>query len=322
MQPQLFSTVAFRTEFYGTATQFFTSGSNPTTLRLVTSLTQTMNQNNAMETVRTHSAMNEAGATVGTEGSIGGGDALKLGLKVNGSVSSKVTNKAERVVRQNLGVQISTATSFSDDQTITLRANTLTVIVTNWQRRYVTGRVTLGANVFELDATLGYQPNRQISEYASESDLPPALAAEYRRQNGITIPLKLFWNPAREDNFTTASSEGERDARDAGYVFVRDEGYIFAAQQPNTTPLKLFWNAAREDNFTTASAQGEQDALAAGYIFVRIEGYIFADRQPGTLPLKLFWSPARGDNFATGTVQGEQDALAAGYSFARIEGYI
>jgi hypothetical protein len=216
----------FRTEFYGTATQFFTSGSNPTTLRLATSLTQTIRENNARETTITTSATNEVGATVGAEGSISGGKAIELGLKISGSVSSTVTNKAERVVRQNLGVELATETTFSNDQTIPLRANTLTVIVTNWQRRYVTGRVTLGANVFELNATLGYEPNRQISEYASESDLPPALAAEYRRQNGITIPLKLFWNPAREDNFTTASSEGERDARDAGYVFVRDEGYI------------------------------------------------------------------------------------------------
>jgi hypothetical protein len=312
----------FRTEFYGTATQFFTSGSTPTTLRLVTSLTRTETVNNVEDSTLTFSATNETGATAGIEGSVSGGEAIKLGLKLNGSVSSKVSNKVERVVRQTLGVQLASSTTFSDDQTITISPGRLTVIVTTWQRRYVTGRVTVGGRVFEYDVTLGYLTNRQISEYASESDLPPVLAAEYRRQNRITTPLKLFWNPDREDNFTTASTEGEQAALATGYVFVRNEGYVFAAQQPNTIPLKLFWNEAREDNCVIASAQGEQDALAAGYIFVRIEGYIFADEQPGTMPLKLFWSAARGDNFTTGTVQGEQDALAAGYSFARIEGHV
>ncbi len=41
-----------------------------------------------------------------------------------------------------------------------------------------------------------------------------------------SIPLKLYWNSKRTDNFTTATSKGESDARAAGYRFVRIMGYI------------------------------------------------------------------------------------------------
>ena len=62
-------------------------------------------------------------------------------------------------------------------------------------------------------------------------------------------PLKLYWSPAREDNFTTATAQGERDALDAGYSFIREEGYAFPNSQPGTKPLKLYWHADRGDNF-------------------------------------------------------------------------
>jgi hypothetical protein len=135
-------------------------------------------------------------------------------------------------------------------------------------------------------------------------------------------PLKLFWNGSRGDNFTTATALGERDAVAAGYSFIRNEGYVYDNQQPNTVPLKLFWSPEREDNFTTATQQGERDAIAAGYAFVRDEGYLYDNQQPNTVPLKLFWGPGRGDNFTTATQQGEADALAVGYSAVRTEGYV
>ena len=137
-----------------------------------------------------------------------------------------------------------------------------------------------------------------------------------------TVPFKLYWSAAREDNFTTATEQGERDAKNAGYRFARTEGYVYSTQQPGTVPLKLYWSAARGDNFTTATTQGGRDAQAAGYGYARIEGYIFPSQQPGTVPLKLYWSAARGDNFVTATAQGERDAKNAGYRFARIEGYV
>lgn len=136
------------------------------------------------------------------------------------------------------------------------------------------------------------------------------------------VPLKLFWNPSRGDNFTTASKQGERDAEAAGYYYARVEGYAYRDQQAGMKPLRLFWSGSRSDNFTTASEQGKRDAEAAGYRAVRTEGYVYRTPQPNTVPLKLFWSGSRSDNFITATEQGERDAEAAGYRLVRIEGYV
>jgi hypothetical protein len=89
------------------------------------------------------------------------------------------------------------------------------------------------------------------------------------------VPLKLFWSAARGDNFTTATAIGESHALAAGYVFVRNEGYIYPAPKTGTVPLKLYWSDQRRDNFTTATAIGESHALAAKYGFARIEGYVY-----------------------------------------------
>ena len=88
------------------------------------------------------------------------------------------------------------------------------------------------------------------------------------------VPLKLYWNSERGDNFTTATTQGERDAKAAGYSFIRVEGYIYSKQQPGTVPFKLYWSSERGDNFTTATEQGERDAKAAKYPFIRVEGYV------------------------------------------------
>jgi hypothetical protein len=138
----------------------------------------------------------------------------------------------------------------------------------------------------------------------------------------MSTALKLFWSPERGDNFTETTTDGERDALAARYVFIRLEGYSFPSSQPNTLPLRLYWNPFRGDNLTTATEDGEKSALAAGYTYVRDEGYVYPTEQPGTVPLKLFWSPERADNFTTATAQGEQDALNAGYQFIRVEGYV
>lgn len=42
-----------------------------------------------------------------------------------------------------------------------------------------------------------------------------------------TVPLYLFWNAARGDNFTTATQAGVNEAWAAGYGFARVEGYVF-----------------------------------------------------------------------------------------------
>ena len=142
------------------------------------------------------------------------------------------------------------------------------------------------------------------------------------RPQQTTVPLKVYWNGQRGDNFSTTSAEDEAAARDAGYQFGGVEGALLAQPVPGAVPLKLFWNGERQDNFSSATAVGEEEALAAGYTFVRIQGYVFSSEQPGTVPLLLFWSAARGDNFTTATSRGAEAARAVGYQFVRTEGYI
>jgi len=136
------------------------------------------------------------------------------------------------------------------------------------------------------------------------------------------VPLKLYWNAERGDNFTTGTPRGEALAKAAGYEFSRIEGYVYRTQKPGTVPLKNYWSAERGDNFTTATARGEGAALAAGYVYSQIEGYVYPTQQPGTVALKNYWSSERGDNFSTATAIGEYNARAAKYTFAGIEGYI
>jgi len=135
------------------------------------------------------------------------------------------------------------------------------------------------------------------------------------------VPLKLYYSDSRRDNFTTATSEGERDARGAGYRYARVECYLLRSQQADAVPLKLYYSDSRGDNFTTATKEGARDAVASGYRYVRDEGYLYADERPGTVPLKLYYSDARGDNFTTATAEGERNAKAAGYRYVRVEGY-
>src|SRR5207247_10221332 len=90
----------------------------------------------------------------------------------------------------------------------------------------------------------------------------------------MTIPLKLYYDPSSQDNFTTGTTQGEQDALGSGYHFVRVEGYLFPSSEPNVVPLKLFCNSQRGDNFTTTTAEGEQAALGAGYSFVQVQGQV------------------------------------------------
>ena len=135
-------------------------------------------------------------------------------------------------------------------------------------------------------------------------------------------PLNLYWSDARQDNFSTGTAQGERDALAAGYRFVRTEGYLFPSTQSGTVPLDVYWSAQRGDNYSTATADGVNAARAAGYVFVRTEGYVYPTLQPNTVPLKAYWNAAYGDNITTATAAGEASAIAAGYVFVRVEGYV
>ena len=179
----------FKFEPYGRVVQFLSSGSADSAIKLVSSLTQVTTSTNTKQTTLNNSAINEKEGKIAGEVSANGKQgALDLGLKVNPSLSEKVVNKIERVVVSTFSIQISTTTSYSEEQNITLKAGKLTVIIISWQRRFVTGTVILGRDTFPYEATLGYFSSRQISEYASADELPAELMAEYSQQNSGYLP--------------------------------------------------------------------------------------------------------------------------------------
>lgn len=137
----------------------------------------------------------------------------------------------------------------------------------------------------------------------------------------MTTALNSYWHHQRRDNFSTATPEGNRGAREAGYIFSRREAYLYPSSAPGVVPLKSYYNSATNDNLTSATSAGEEFARAHNYDFVRVEGYIKPDAGPGSVPLKQFWSEERQDSFLTGTAEGEAGALSSGYKLLRIEGY-
>ena len=95
---------------------------------------------------------------------------------------------------------------------------------------------------------------------------------------GQSVPLYLYYNAKRKDNFTTATSAGIKAAQRAGYKKIRIEGYILKTVNSNYKhlykPLWLYYNDKRKDNFTIASSAGIRAAEKGGYRKVRIEGYV------------------------------------------------
>jgi hypothetical protein len=176
----------------GGVVQFMSAGGADSTITITSSISTTMSDTHTQQTTVSTSTSDEHGTQVG-----GGADAkfpgpLQVGLHISESVSDKVTNKVEEVVVSTFSQSISTVTAYSETQTITLKANRLTAVVTNWQRRYVTGTITLLHDVIPFDATMGYISSRAITDYTSPSDLPSELMAAYRAQNpGYSPPLKL-----------------------------------------------------------------------------------------------------------------------------------
>ncbi len=174
----------FKFEFSGAVVQFFSAASTDTTIKITSSFSRTTSNSTDHQATVNSSASNETGAQVGAQvtGEVKPGD-VKVGVNVSGSISSKVINKIEHTIADRLNVQVSTATSYTEEQTINLKAGKLTVITSSWQRRFVTGNVTVGHEFRLYDATLGYMGSRQIVEYSSAADLPPELAAVYAAQN-------------------------------------------------------------------------------------------------------------------------------------------
>jgi hypothetical protein len=168
-------------------------------------------------------------------------------------------------------------------------------------------------NLREISSITLYYKNGKATAIFNENKAAPV---------SDLVPLKLFWNQRREDNFATGTSDGSASAKDDGYRFIRTEGCVFRTQKPGTVPLKLYYNVKREDNFITATGVGERSARETGYIFIRVEGYVYPNKQSGTVPLNLYYNVEREDNYSAGTGIGDASAIDDGYLFIRVEGYV
>lgn len=142
------------------------------------------------------------------------------------------------------------------------------------------------------------------------------------------IPLKLYRNTARTDNFTTISLGDEEEAKKNGYSYIGIEGYIFSPEYGRTLdknlvkPLNVYWSEARNDFFTTSIDKSDSNVGRAGYKFVETVGYIYRERQDDTKLLKLYWNAQKDDNFTIASAGSEKEAEAASYSFVENLGYV
>ncbi|HMV13232.1 MAG TPA: patatin-like phospholipase family protein [Nitrosomonas sp.] len=75
-----------------------------------------------------------------------------------------------------------------------------------------------------------------------------------------TIPLRMYWKGAeRKDSFTTTSIKEEQDAANAGYEFVRDEGYIIPPLSVIIPSVSILTPGTIQPNFDSIEGVGNQN---------------------------------------------------------------
>jgi hypothetical protein len=178
----------FKFQPYGSVVQFFSAGAADSAIKITSALQQTVSTAGSNQTTVSQEASNENTTQVGGKQSANFGTDVKVGVELSESFSNKVTDKISQTIVNQMSVSISTQTTYSEEQTITLKANRLTAVQTSWQRRFLTGGVNLGSHHLTYDATVGYMGSRLISDYASPDKLPPELMAAYIQQNPAYHP--------------------------------------------------------------------------------------------------------------------------------------
>ena len=119
-----------------------------------------------------------------------------------------------------------------------------------------------------------------------------------------TEPLKLFFNAAQGDHWTTFGEAQAANATASGFVLLRDLGHAPTAASTGATkkPVYLHYSERRKDHFTSASPHPP-----AGYTSQGIQGYLLDGKPPRKEIITLAWywssetasgavSPTSGDN--------------------------
>ncbi len=100
------------------------------------------------------------------------------------------------------------------------------------------------------------------------------------------VQLQHWYSAERHDSLTFSSAAALAAAKQAGYKFVRNEGFVFKKPTGTAqTELRLYWSAQRNDHFLVpADTVHEKDALAGGYARQSIEGYCVGPPPPPPPP--------------------------------------
>jgi hypothetical protein len=115
--------------------------------------------------------------------------------------------------------------------------------------------------------------------------------------SALRVPLRAYFSDLHGDHVSVASGVASLDA---SYAFSSENGFVFAAQRPNTLPLQHYRRAADNHSYVTASARGNAFALQHNFTFLRTEGWVLP-HQPNTVPFQMWYSAARNDHVLVGS---------------------
>lgn len=131
-------------------------------------------------------------------------------------------------------------------------------------------------NMVTTDARWSGKPGDKKSGY-SMVRIAGYLYSPDGKQPAGTIPLHRWWNPTRDDNFTTSRREwaGAPGRVKDGYQYVRLEGYLAKAAGASRVPLMSFWSPSRTDNWATTKPElTGKSTLSPDYRGFGREGYL------------------------------------------------
>lgn len=117
-----------------------------------------------------------------------------------------------------------------------------------------------------------------------------------------TKPITLYYSDARQDFFTSASAQGDINAKAANYATydVNSQGLVLTNPKEGTAPLIVYWNAELQDCLTlTPELAGEILGEESGYQAYETVGFVYKDKQPSTVPLKLYVNKSKSDTLTT-----------------------
>lgn len=174
-----------RREIIGNVSNFFDklAFDGDSTDEITTVISNVVTISGSVSTRTTSSSGSEtstgAGAEVTGKGTFKG---IDVGVKFNGSVSSKVSQSTTRELATSHGISGIQTTTLNRKMSVLLRGRTLTAIHWVWERFYVSGRTHAGGQVFPWDVATRVEASYRIEQYNSIAAMPPDVFEAYREK--------------------------------------------------------------------------------------------------------------------------------------------